>query len=63
MEQKKSFKLLINTIEIILLLLLGLFFYKNFYIIFNKDQPIDLKREEQIQQKDNNTITKVTKLA
>ena len=62
MEQKNLYRSIINAVAIIIMLLLGLFAYEHLYVIPNKDQPVELKKEEQILPKDDSAM-KANKLA
>lgn len=62
MEQKNLYRSIINAVAIIIMLLLGLFVYEHLYVIPNKDQPVELKKEEQIRPKDDSAM-KANKLA
>lgn len=62
MEHKKLYHTFINAVAIIIMLLLGLFAYEHLYVIPNQEQPVELKKEEQLQEKDD-THVKANKLA
>ena len=62
MEQKNLYHSIINAVAIIIMLLLSLFAYEHLYVIPNKDQPVELKQEDQIRPKDDSAM-KANKLA
>ena len=62
MEPKNLYRSVVNAVAIIIMLLLGLFAYKHLYVLPNQEEPMKLKQEESIRQKDDSSM-KANKLA